>query len=397
MFILFNMVSLNLYPVDISTWYIVLISLTTLSIGYLIILFLQPDVYFAEYNRSPSAIPIEYIGKILLILSVISLIGNILFLQAVASHTGSIGEYFSNPIKARILVTKLERESIRNWDPILAFTNYVASLNLIAVLLGGYYLVFGKKYKILAFFPVLNSVIFSIITFQRYAFIQVTVTWMFCVVYSLYHQEKNIRKIQGIKIFLYIFGSSILAFVFLLGIVLARVDYGTGDVDLVGTSGWAIKSITTYIVADVVALDKFLQRTDTYLYGLSMFRSFVKWFIRIGVYDASLGLTIYNDFARVNSKTILNTYTYIRPFYEDFGLYGLLIFNFLFGAIGSFSFHSVLKKFSFLKLYIASLFFFGYFLSFFNFTLLNMTMYIFLGIIVFLLEKNMYSRVAIKD
>ena len=379
------------YSIHPYTWRIITVSILTLSIGYLLILFLYDEHHFSTLKEIDVPISIETIRRYLIILSVISLIGNILYLNEVASFAGSIGKFISDPIKARIIVIKSERFAVTNWNPLLAFSNYLANFNLVGVLLGGYYFIFGHKNKIIAFFPILNSILFSIFSFQRYAFVQITATWIFCIIYCLNIQEKHLRKAQAKRILYYVLGISLISFAFILGIKLILVDYGTGKVDMLDTSAWALKTLSTYLVGELIALDKYLLKTDIYLYGLSIFRGFIKWFVRLGLYDSSLGLSIYNEFISVG-KTSVNTYTYIRPFYEDFGIYGLLIFNFLFGVLGSLSVHSLMKQFTFVKLYLGSLFFFGYFLSFFNFTLLNLTMFLFIFILVYGIEKMMIHR-----
>jgi oligosaccharide repeat unit polymerase len=390
---LYHNLSLNFYEVRTSTWQIIALSLSTVTLGYLIVFFLYKDQDFDESRRIASPIDSKVMYTMIVIVSSISLIGTILYLYTLASNADSITEYLSDPIKARNLVIKFERESISNWNPIIAITNYLAMFNLVGVLFSGYYYIFGKRHKFVALFPLVIAIVYSIITFQRYFFIQIIVTWIFCIMYSLYFQEKKIRIKQALKTFFLVFFSTIVIFIFILSIVLARIDYGTGDVDMIQITGWALKSLATYLVSEMVALDQYFFGQESLLYGLSIFRGFVKWFIRFGIFDDSAGLTVYYEFTKVGKITV-NTYTYIRPFYEDFGIYGLLILNFGFGAFGSFSVHNLMMKFSFIKLYIASLLFFAYFLSFFNSIFLNLTMFIYLFMLVYIIEKFMIRKSA---
>jgi oligosaccharide repeat unit polymerase len=388
---LYNTISLGLYEVRPFTWGIISISLVTVVIGYLTVFFLYKDENFEEQKKQKSTISLQLILRVLIIVSILSFIGTLLYLYSLSAQAGSIMEFLSNPVKARMAVTLIERQSIENWNPVIAATNYLASVNIFGVLLGGYYFIFGEKMRIISVLPLINSVFFSLISFQRYFFIQIFVIWIFCIIYSLYFQNRDIRKKQGLKVLLLISASGAGILLFVVGIFLARIDYGTGEVDMIQTTSWALERVSLYLVSELVALDRYLFDTESLLYGLSIFRSFIKWLIRVGIYDVSLGLNVYYEFTNVGKLTV-NTYTYIRPFYEDFGVYGLLILNFIFGAIGSFTTHNLLVKFSFVRLYLASLIFFGYFLSFFNSTFLNLTMYIFLFILIYVIERYMVAK-----
>ena len=265
---LYNTISLDLYDVRPFSWGIVAISITTVIIGYLIVFLLYKDIQFEEMSRARSPISTDIMLRVLVIVSVLSFIGTFLYLYSLSSLVGSITDFLSNPIKARMLVTKIERESVENWNPIIASTNYLVSMNFVGVLLGGYYFIFGKKKRVISILPLINSIFFSIVSFQRYFFTQIIVIWLFCIVYSLYFQKKNIRKNQAVKVSFLISASGLGIFLFVLGIVLARIDYGTGEVDMIQTFSWALKRISLYLVSELVALDRYLFDTHSLLYGM---------------------------------------------------------------------------------------------------------------------------------
>jgi oligosaccharide repeat unit polymerase len=378
---IYHFVPLGLPALHIETWTLIFISLFSLSFGYLTVFFLyEPFNINNEFNINKLFNEHKIKFNILLIV-IISLFGISGAIYKVSAHTGSIYEYLSNPISARNAIIYFEQKSIKDWDIFYSFSNYLVNFNYAALILGAVYFVIAKKKRVLSIIPLFVAIIYSVVTFQRYYFIQAVVIWFFSVLFFLSIANVPEKKRIVRSFMLYIFSGIFITGGLLLGIVLLRVDYGTGDVDYFRTIEWAFRTIVFYVVGNIVALDNFVMQENELLYGLSLFRGFIKWFIRLQLYDPELGKNIYNNFTNVGSS-IMNTYSYIRPFYEDFGTLGLIIINYIYGFIGSIIVHVAIRNISLVKLHFAATIFFSLFLSFFNFTLLNFTMFLFLTIMI---------------
>ncbi len=391
-FYLFN--PYGYYHITIDTWIIIIISVLAVIIGYLTVFWGYGIKLHCDLTNINLIVErTNQILKLIVVFSVLAFISTVLFFFFIVDIYGGFTSLISNPFEARYLIVTLLKESTEDWNAQLSIMNYFVNLNYIGLILSSVYVVYGKKYKIITFFPILNSIIFSIITLQRYVFINAIVIWLFGIIIALglykgADREKIKKKFKRFFFWMFLGISTLI-----LLIIFLRIDYGEKRIDYLRVLSYAIKSIYSYIAGNIVALDKFLLVSDSLNYGTSLFRGVIKWFVRLGIYDDRLATSIYYGFVNISKSSFwINTYSYIRPFYEDFGIYGLMFNSYFFGLTGGFFTHSVIRKFSLLKLHFAGSLFFAYFLSFFNFTLLNITMYLYFTFQIYLIQKYLQRR-----
>ena len=176
-------------------------------------------------------------------------------------------------------------------------------------------------------------------------------------------------------------------FVMLISILVLRIDFtGIRQISSEQILYYATGSIYSYFAGPLVALNQFLIEDNSWTMGASMFRGLIKWLVRFYIFDESAVLDFYYSFKHIGKSYYLNTFTYIRPFFEDFGVFGLLIFSYSFGMTVSFFYQKVLNNFSYVKLNLAGLMVFSLIMSFYNFTLFNIASILYSIAIIKMLE-----------
>jgi len=131
-----------------------------------------------------------------------------------------------------------------------------------------------------------------------------------------------------------------------------------------------------YLVGGIPALDKFLVQDPALLYGMSIFKSVIKWFIRFDLWD-SFDFMSYNlNFTTIAPGITLNTYTFVKSLYHDFGLIGVITGSFLWGFTARYLIHIYTNSFSIIKLFGIVIFTFSYLMSFYNFYFEGITLYL---------------------
>lgn len=393
--LLYKINPLGFYYIHQETWIIITLSIITVSVGFLTVYYLYllfPSKIDLSHHREEVTLSLFHLYKTI---SIVSFFSIILLLFFLAEKYGGLPNLILNPVELRHLVTDMVRNSAADWDVKFSILNYLISLNYPAALLGGYLVINARKSKLWGFFPLLNALLFSLLTMQRYNFIFIITIWAFSIVISLIIYQKSDKNIK-VKRFIYSFiASTVFIFSLLLAVIFLRIDYGGKEINIWLTLKFALSSIYTYIAGNIVAFDKFILKDPILMNGTSIFRGFIKWFSRLGIYDSALVQSTYNEFVNIGSKSLaVNTFTYLRPFYEDYGLIGLLILNYMFGALGALSIEELFKKFSFVRLHFAAYFFFAYFLSFFTFVFLSLTMFLYFTFLVFLVQK--YYNIKIR-
>ena len=148
-----------------------------------------------------------------------------------------------------------------------------------------------------------------------------------------------------------------------------------------------IEQIQYYVTGNVVGLDQFLKSDLPFHSGKGISRTILKWFSRIGFIDESSVLETKYNFVKISPVLISNVYSYIRPLYEDFGVYGLLIFSLLWGIITAGATNALLNKFSLTNLYLVVALTFAMFMSFYGFHFLYLSKIIYDILTIYLISK----------
>jgi oligosaccharide repeat unit polymerase len=219
-------------------------------------------------------------------------------------------------------------------------------LNASMILSGAYVVttvIFNKKdFKILIF-PIFSSMIFGLGFLSRVEVIKTLI-----VIYSAVELRKIKKKelelglIKFRKVTMFIILSVFIFISFTMG--KGTVIYNTNNLFL-GT----IKNIVSYATGSIIAFQEYLLNTPTqYNFGYSSFYPIYRQLFNIGLFEERL-----TSYVNVYSQTALgiNTFTFLRPFHEDFGFLGLIIMPFLFIISSMYIYNKVMieKKASFLN------------------------------------------------
>jgi len=154
-----------------------------------------------------------------------------------------------------------------------------------------------------------------------------------------------------------------------------------------------VNSFYFYTAGPVFLLDKFFASDQPLLYGSSLFRSFVHWFIAFDLVEKTALMPQHYEFYHIYN-TIGNTFSYIRIPYEDFGFYGVIGVSYLWGWIAYWGFYKYLSGFSFLKVGFAAMIMLSFFWSFYGYAwshsigLLLMFFQLYIIDLIFLKKRN---------
>ena len=382
------------HSISANTWMVVLSSVFAVLLGYFSYTGLN---YLHESSDNRSQIGhFRFVGdlarlrKIILLLSLVSFMAVLVFFGYLVSQIGGIGQFLSNRLEVRNLIVAIIKVTASEWNVFASLSLYVYNVNYVAILLGGITFAYSKRGGFITFLPLVNALLFSLVTFQRYIFIQSLIFWGFTIfVASLL--DKNVTKSALKRFRRLVFVMMPLVVGILLLVIILRIDFGEKEIDYGLTLNYAASSIYAYFSGNIVALDHFLAGSDTYYYGGSVFRSFFKWFARFGVVDPDTVIGTHSTFVSIGPLK-MNTYTYIRPFYEDLGIFSVLLYSYLWGVFSAISIVFIFRRFSLLRLHLTVFLYFSLFISFFNFSMLNITLFLYFGFLVWFLD-----RVFIKD
>lgn len=124
-----------------------------------------------------------------------------------------------------------------------------------------------------------------------------------------------------------------------------------------------------YVGGPVLGLNQYLASGQSGLsWGVSTGRAISEWLVRLGVIDRRLLTPIHYDFVDVGLR-LINVFTWFRPFYEDFGLLGIMLFPYLIGEISSVVYFLLKARFSLARLAAYSLIVLTLAMSFYNFAI----------------------------
>ncbi|MDD5765168.1 MAG: O-antigen ligase [Candidatus Marinimicrobia bacterium] len=359
-------------------WIYICGSLLSFIIGYILHGVLVIDKISIYRNLSENDIkPIIYIFQekikyTIFVLSLLVIIGSVWKLKILGGYVGGIIEYLKNPIRARYYVTLSSGNIVQGYSIYDTFASYLINFNIVNNLLGGLFFVISRKRSLIGWIPLVLATVVSIITFQRWLLLFSICIWVVSGLYiPLYlTTDENCRAYKKIKIAI-LFLSIVFA-VFVVMLLTLRMDLKTEVVGQISISVSDIikKNLHSYLVGNVVNFDNFIHRFHDYHYGTSILRNIFKWFARIGIYNADAVIPTGYEFSNVGFIS-LNTYSYMRIFYEDFGTIGLMILSALWGLFSHWIIMIYKARFSLYRLFFVCLIFHAIVMSFFSFSLLN--------------------------
>lgn len=332
----------------------------------------------------------QKLQKLILVLSILVFIGSFLILYIFSEERGGIVSYLSNPIRARQVVVGYVGISATGWNKILSLSNYFVDFNYFTSLLGGILFTQKKIKKKYVILPLITAVIVSIFTFQRYFLVFNFALWFFTIITISNHLNSNLIKIISKRILKMGLVILILFLIFSVALISVRVSFGKFNIDNMKIIELAIESNYSYVVSPTICFDKFYHSNNLFHNGDSIFRHVFKWFTRLNLWNEDDVFPSPYEF-RKTGVGMGNTYTYLRVFYEDFGLSGIIFLSFIWGFIGNFLYNTIKQNFSFVRLYIATVFLFSFFMSFYDFGLINLTLHILMIFIIYIFENMLSS------
>lgn len=352
----------NAYTVSTDTWVLLFIGLYAFITGYLIFALYDRSFTKLDFAIKPITIDEERIALTLIILFIISCLGSFLVMKTLGDYVGDgFSTYTNKPISIRRAYVEIQSNPLIPAPLSYKLGSYLINICFVANMLGGALLTSPKKIKWVGLLPFIASVLYSISIFGRFALITSIAFYFISFVIVSFYKEHNerLRLLRNISIAGLIM---VLCLYYLFYyIVLARYSLG---LDL---QEYFNKTIYFYFSGGIPALNDFLNSDIKHSYGTSSFRSVLKWLARFGIWPEEDVYSSYDKFTKVSPTISINTYTYIRSLYIDFGLLGVISFSFAWGAGLKIVLKKVYQNFSALKLYILIILIFSSLMTFYSF------------------------------
>ncbi|MDZ7808716.1 MAG: O-antigen polymerase [Gracilimonas sp.] len=391
-FFFYNLKLFNIYTASASTIYLILFGIIAFALGYVIFtIFDVNGLKVAENNISERLNP-SAIAWLVLGLSITTILGASLIVFTVSMELGGADAYFDTPIRVRNLFTGYQNNPLT--PPPLSFKigNYLINTGFAGTIFGGVLFSLDHKFRIFGILIIPAFIFASTVSIGRYTLVNSLFFFIFAYIISTYYLKPKLRKKRLAEILTYS-----AAFIFFLGfftyiLLEFRTTLGTEN----AVKEYALKSSYLYLTGGITALDNFLHQDFSLVYGQSSFRSIFRWLIQLGMWDEGNLKAVHEPFTFVTPAISINTYTYIKSFFEDFGISGVLIFSFVFGALCKLTNQAALNKFSFIRLGIAITLIFAALMSFYSFYFHSITTVIFRLLIIWLIQiltsKYLYNK-----
>ena len=357
-----------------GTFSIIMLGLICLLMGYLT----AHSFYLNGKNDMPDVSQKIYVdqralGIFVLIISGIVLLGLLISVQEIAKATNGFKLYFTNPFQARVRIVMLQEGSIQNISKLnFKFGSYLTSLMFPLSILGGIAIAQKSRWRFTGLFPLILVIIYSLLYLNRFGLITSLGLWFFTLIYYSIYLPENERKTLLKKIALYAVLAIVFVSLFFYLILSIRAFY-------ISDIGYYIKrSFYAYFAGSPAAFEKLLNEPQPLMYGASSFRSVVKWFGRLGLVETGQYLGAHNAFKNISlgSPMTMNTFTFVKTLYEDFGILGVAFITTIWGALARYFIEKGFQKFSLLNLFIIAVFVLSFLMTFYEFFFQGITMFI---------------------
>lgn len=374
----------HLYSISPGTIFISVASIISLGFGYIFYRIYYSDIPIHLFSGSENQIiEINYKKILIFVISLNIIVGISLYFYLIylAEERGNILRYFLNPIMSRMLVVKTMKEE--NWNFTLALASYGTSLNIVNLVMSG--ILFTSKkiiYKLISLGSLILGIAISLINFSRYSLIYMILNWILSMFLFSYWLGQDRRK-KILKSMLIIVLVSIILIFTAFYVIISMRYFTVTETEISKTF---TEQLFYYVTGNIVALDIYLTHDHTLLHGKGVFRSITKWLSRIGLMDENAVISWKYNFVKISPQFISNVFSYIRPLYEDFGVYGLLILSFLWGFFTAKILDNYLLNFSLVKHYLSVFLSFSFLMSFYGFNLLGITEILYFVIVFKILE-----------
>ena len=392
-FILYLINPFDLSTVRTSTLFVIFAGIFSIVVGYLTPKFIKEgfSIKTAYVDVSEFPFNISTLKKVLFVLTIVSLIGLTGKMYLFIEQLQDVTSYLVKPNFIRKEFIRAEMGELAINMPLFKLFSHMGSLNPMTIVLGGVLAATPvKRSRFLSILPVIIAGLYSIALLQRVYFVKHYVIWMaasYLTIYFIPNTLKQTAKKIFIKRLVTFF---IMIAVFLLFVLLIRHLFVLGsDLDKL------INSFYFYTAGPVFLLEKYLVSDQPLHYGASMLRSFVHWFIALGLMEKSTLIPQHYEFYRIYN-TIGNTFSYVRIPYEDFGIYGVITISYLWGWISYWVISKYLSGFSFLRIGFASMVIMSFFWSFYGYAWTHLIGIIIMFLHLYLVDLLFFKKSKIK-
>jgi len=332
------------------------------------------------------------LGKTILLISIISIIGLIFILREIATLTNNFSMYINNPIFVRERIVLMQEGKIAS----VSFFRYKIGIYLFSFMyplaaVAGVVSLLKTKWRLAGIIPLILVLFYSLVHLNRVGLISALGLFFFGRIYFGIYLNPLKRRSTTLKTAISIIIGAVFIAVFFYFIIKIR---SSKSIDI---EYYALRSVYSYLVGSGAALEKFLFEGVDPLYGASSFRSIVRWLANFGLVDQNIALSNFNSFVNIGEgfPMRLNTYTFVKSPYEDFGIVGVGVISLIWGMMTRYSVERCFRGFSFVNILFVSLMILSLIMTFFEFFFQGIVMFIFYFISIIILEKYLKSKNAL--
>jgi oligosaccharide repeat unit polymerase len=231
--------------------------------------------------------------------------------------------------------------------------------------LSGFHFSLSRHRRWISSIPILLTFVISIIFIKRFTLFTVIGLWFLSALYSSYFSRPNLQKLLR-KQLLMISGLVIFAlFGFSYWIVSLRSFYLKDIAELFK------ENIYSYFAGTLSALEKYLliHGDEPMSMGVSSFRSVMKWLAKLGLFERDAVQVVHSDFVNIGTghRQYINTYTYVKVLFEDFGIIGVFFVSTVWGGFTRYANQRLSQKFTLKSLMLLAVLNFSLIMTFYEF------------------------------
>lgn len=367
---------------------LIILGLLAFSLGYIIFeiydkkqLLKTPEEIFGIINTS--LLLFLVVG-----LSLITFLGAVLIFYSISTELGGMDVYFKTPILVRNTIVNYQLDPLTPPPVLFKIGNYLINTGFAGTIFGGALFASHKKERLFGLLILIAFIFASLSTVGRYTLFNAIFFFFFSYIYTVFFTNEKVQKKRLTELAVY----SVLLILALSMFTLYMMEVRTTIAGENAIKEYALKTTYMYVTGGVSALDNFLDHDFIYTYGQSSFRSIFKWLSRLSLWPETDLKSVHEPFVSITPVIKINTYTFIKSFFEDFGIFGVLILSLLFGISCKISNFLCLRKFSFLRMFIAITLIFTAFMSFYSFYFHSITTIIYRLLIVIIINYVFYNK-----
>lgn len=381
-FFFYNLQLFNIYPASSATILLVIFGIGAFALGYFIFTIFDVRGLRTVEQKITDELNPKALAWLVIGLSITTILGASLIVYTVSIELGGAEAYVNTPIRVRNLFTGYQNNPLT--PPPLPFKigNYLINTGFAGTVFGGVLFVQKHHLRYLGLLIIPAFIFAAIVTIGRYTLVNSLFFFIFAYIITTYYVDHELRKKRLFEIVTYSAAFVLFLGVFTYVLLEFRTTYGTES----AVKEYALKSSYLYLTGGITALDNFLNQDFSLVYGQSSFRSIFRWLIQLDLWDESNLKAVHEPFTLVTPSISINTYTFVKSFFEDFGIIGVLFFSFTFGAFCKLANHAAFRRFSFIRFAIAITLIFAALMSFYSFYFHSITTAVFRILVVAIIQ-----------